>query len=140
MDQSSVGSGSEAPRMPPKRSASFFGAASEAPKLKNIDKLKSTRHMLKEEERNFQPKVSQNFLEDWLNYPVDKKFQVVYNSFNIWFVWLRWTSRGMAGLDPLDSTIRARICNQQSILGNAAGLFLLMSVNGFLTPISKNTS
>lgn len=139
MDQSSISSGSKPPLLLAKKSPSFFGPIKAVPSIKNIDKLqlKNTNHLLKEEERNYQPKVSENFLEDWLNYPVDKKFQVVYNSFNIWFVWMRWTSRGMASLDPQDSTIRARICNQQAILGNAAGLFLIMSVSGFLTKISE---
>jgi hypothetical protein len=59
-----------------KRSPSFFGPVKAAPTMKNIDKLKlqSSRNLLGSKELNYKPVVSQNFLEDWLNYPVDKSY------------------------------------------------------------------
>jgi hypothetical protein len=120
-----------------KKSTSFmgFGKIAPAPTVKNIDKLKqkSTRN-LGAEEIHYKPKVSQTFLQNWLDYPVDREVNVVVNSFLLLTVWLRWTNRAMAGLDPLDKTIRARVCNQLQVLGTASSLFLVISVASFLVP------
>jgi hypothetical protein len=117
-----------------KKTSSFFGIKVQ-PSMNNIDKMRqSTAQHTKAEEFHYKPKVSQSFLKGWLNYPVDRRFSVVANSYYMWMVWLQWTNKGMAGLDPLDTSIRSRVCNQLSIQGTAAGLFLVIAVAGFLVP------
>jgi hypothetical protein len=122
-----------------KRTPSFMGLGKVGPApLKNIDKLKqkSSRN-ISAEEVHYKPKVSQTFLQNWLDYPVDQHVHEMYNSFALLTAWLRWTNRAMAGLDPLDKTIRARVCNQLQVLGTTSSLFLVISVASFLVPPSK---
>jgi hypothetical protein len=122
-----------------RKTSSFFGIKV-SPSMNNIDKMRQspTRHT-KAEEFHYKPKVSQSFLKAWLNYPVDRHFSVIANSYYMWLVWLQWTNKGMAGLDPLDTSIRARVCNQLSIQGTAAGLFLVIAVAGYLVPPGRRT-
>jgi hypothetical protein len=103
----------------------------------NIDKIRDQSSRTQPEELHYKPKVSESFLEEWLNFPVDRKFPVLLNTFKMWMVWLVWTSRGMAGLDPGDTSIRARVCSQLSVLGSAAGLLLVLAIAGFLVPPGK---
>eukprot|EP01032_Pedospumella_encystans_P015700 gene15700-17943_t len=86
------------------------------------------------EEFQFNPKVSEDFLESWLDFPVDENFSIIFNSFKMWMTWLIWTNKSMAGLDPGDTTIRARVTSQISVIGTAAGLFLVIAIAGFLVP------
>jgi hypothetical protein len=120
-----------------KKTPSFIGFGKVAPApagIKNIDKLKQKSSRNLSADIHYKPKVSQTFLQDWLNYPVDRQVNVTYQSFALWAVWLRWTNRAIAGLDPVDSTIRARVCNQLQVLGTAASLFLVIAVASFLVP------
>jgi hypothetical protein len=119
-----------------KKTPSFMGFGKVAPAgVKNIDKIKqkSSRNLLAEE-FHYKPKVSQSFLREWLDYPVDRHVHALYNTFVMWIVWLQWSNKGMAGLDPLDDTIRSRVCNQLQVLGTAASLFLVIAVASFLIP------
>jgi hypothetical protein len=100
----------------------------------NIDKIRDQSSRSLPEEFHYKPKVSESFLEEWLDFPVDRKVSVAFNSIKMWMVWLIWTSKGMAGLDPGDTSIRARVCSQLSVLGTAAGLFLVIAIAGFLVP------
>jgi hypothetical protein len=100
----------------------------------NIDKIKGLSSRTMPAEFHYKPKVSQTFLENWLDFPVDRHVSVVLNSFKMWWIWLIWTNKGMAGLDPSDTTVRARICSQVSVLGTAAGLMLVIAVAGLLVP------
>jgi hypothetical protein len=113
-----------------------FGKVAQAG-VKNIAKIKikrkSERNLLAAE-FHYKPKVSQTFLQDWLDYPVDRHVHSFFNSFVMWIVYLQWTNKGMAGLDPLDSTIRSRVCNQLQVLGTVASLFLVIAVASFLVP------
>jgi hypothetical protein len=124
------------------KSPSFmgFGGTTASAGVKNIAKIKtkrkSSRNLLAEE-FHYKPKVSQSFLHDWLDYPVDRHEHTLFNSFYMWFVYLQWTNKGMAGLDPVDSTIRSRVCNQLQVLGTVASLFLVIAVASFLVPPSK---
>ncbi len=85
----------------------------------------------------YKPKVSENFLENWLDFPVDRKVYTYLNTGKMFLTWLLWNNKGMAGLDPNDPTIRSRICQHTSILGTAAGLFLVVAIAGFLVPPRK---
>jgi hypothetical protein len=107
---------------------------SDPSKKHNIDKIRGQSSRSLPEEFHYKPKVSESFLEDWLDFPVDRKVFVLFNTFKMWMVWLVWTSKGMAGLDPGDTSIRARVCSQLSVLGTAAGLFLVIAIAGFLVP------
>jgi hypothetical protein len=132
----------EATQHPPalgKKAPSFmgFGKVAPSPGIKNIDKLKQSSRNLLQEELRYKPKVSQTFLQNWLDYPVDREVDVLYSSFALLSAWLRWTNRAMAGLDPLDRTIRARVCNQLQVLGTTSSLFLVISVASFLVPPSE---
>jgi hypothetical protein len=100
----------------------------------NIDKIRDQSSRTLPEEFHYKPKVSESFLEEWLDFPVDRKVPVLFNTWKMWMVWLIWTSKGMAGLDPGDTSIRARVCSQLSVLGTAAGLFLVIAIAGFLVP------
>jgi hypothetical protein len=113
-----------------------FGKAAHAG-VKNIAKIKTKRKSARNllaEEFHYKPKVSQSFLQDWLDYPVDRHVHAFVNSFVMWIVYLQWTNKGMAGLDPVDSTIRARVCNQLQVLGTVASLFVVIAVASFLAP------
>jgi hypothetical protein len=106
----------------------------------NIGKLKQKENRAQSSvkgELNYKPKVSQSFLQEWLDYPVDRLVNTSCNSLSLWFVWLRWTNRAIAGLDPVDNSIRARVCNQLQVLGTAASLFLVIAVASFLVPPCK---
>lgn len=102
--------------------------------MHNIDKIKSKVGRAMPAEFHYKPKVSQNFLGDWLDFPVDRKVSVLFNCAMMWLVWLLWTNKAMAGLDPGDTSIRARVCSQLSVLGTAAGLMLVIAMAGFLVP------
>ena len=104
----------------------------------NIDKIKAKSSRTLPEEFHFKPQVSESFLENWLDFPVDRNVWIVFNCLKMWMVWLLWNSKGMAGLDPKDTTIRARICSQLSVLGTAAGLFLVIAIAGFLVPVGES--
>jgi hypothetical protein len=113
-----------------------FGKGAQAG-VKNIAKIKTKRKSernLLASEFHYKPKVSQTFLQDWLDYPVDRHVHAFFNSFAMWVVYLQWTNKGMAGLDPLDSTIRARVCSQLQILGTVASLFVVIAIASFLDP------
>lgn len=110
---------------------------SESVKLNNMGRIRTLSSRTIPEGFHYNPKVSQSFLENWLDFPVDANFSVIINSFRMWFIWLIWTNKGMAGLDPSDTTVRARICSQLSVLGTAAGLMLVIAVAGLLVPPSK---
>ena len=114
---------------------SFIGSKKKnANRKTNIDKLKTKSLRAMPEEFQFNPKVSEDFLESWLDFPVDESFSVVYNSLKMWLTWLIWTNKSMAGLDPGDTTIRSRVTSQISVIGTAAGLFLVIAIAGFLVP------
>jgi hypothetical protein len=119
-----------------KSSLSFTGSKKKSnPNRKtNIDKIKMTSMRNMPEEFQFNPKVSESFLENWLDFPVGKNTSVLFNSFRMWVIWLIWTNKSMAGLDPSDTTIRSRVASQLSVLGTAAGLFLVIAIAGFLVP------
>jgi hypothetical protein len=123
-----------------KKAPSFmgFGKVAPAPGVTNIEKMRqqSLLHLTSEDVR-YKPKVSQSFLQDWLDYPVDRQVNIAYNSFALWTVWLCWTNRAIAGLDPVDNSIRARVCNQLQVLGTAASLFLVIAVASFLVPLGQ---
>jgi len=88
---------------------------------------------------SYKPQKSECFLENWLDFPVNDKRNEVFYSIRLWLVWLLWTNKGMAGLDPSDPTIRSRIGAQLTVLGSAAGLFLVIAVAGFLQPPEAKT-
>lgn len=128
-----------------KRTGISFAASSKKRKADpskqyNIDKIKGKSLKTMPEEFHYKPKVSESFLEGWLDFPVDQDVFVLFNSFKMWMVWLVWTNKSMAGLDPSDSSIRARVCSQISVLGTAAGLFLVIAIAGFLVPPGKDGS
>lgn len=83
------------------------------------------------------PKVSETFLEEWLDFPHEENVPVMYNSFMLVFRWLSWTNKGIASLHPSNTTIRERLCASVNVLGMAAGLFLVLAAAGFLVPPSK---
>lgn len=85
----------------------------------------------------YKPKVSEKFLEEWLDFPTDNNKYAFLNCMRLPYIWLLYTTKAMAGLDPTSNTIRERLSNQSSILGTAAGLFLVIAVAGYLTPPSK---
>jgi len=114
---------------------SFVGGKKKnADQRSNLNKLKTQSLRKMPEEFQFNPKVSEGFLESWLDFPVDRDNNLIVNSFVMWATWLIWTNRSMAGLDPGDTSIRSRIVSQISVLGTAAGLFLVIAIAGFLVP------
>jgi len=107
------------------------------PSHKNISRLRERSVRVLPHERNYKPKVSQGYLEEWLDFPVDNKAFVPFSMVKMFGTWLLWNSKSMAGLDPNDTTIRERVTSQVSVLGTAAGLFLVVAIAGFLVPPSK---
>jgi hypothetical protein len=85
----------------------------------------------------YKPAVSEKFLEEWLDFPTDCNKHAFWNCMRLPYIWLLHTTKAMAGLDPSSNTIRERLSNQSSILGTAAGLFLVIAVAGYLAPPSK---
>ncbi|RYH19502.1 hypothetical protein EON65_26010 [archaeon] len=103
----------------------------------NIANLKEkTKSNLFPKDFKYKPLITEDFLRCWLDFPV-KHRNVPLNLILIPFKWLLWTNKSMAGLEPTDTTIRERLCNSISVLGTAAGLFLVISVQGLLTPPGK---
>jgi len=111
---------------------------------KAVDPSKKNIHNIREKTRSnaypkgfvYKPKVSEQFLEEWLDFPTDRTW-VLLNVLTLPFIWLLHTNKAMAGLDPTTKTIRERMCNQTSILGTVAGLFLVCAIAGFLQPPRK---
>eukprot|EP01032_Pedospumella_encystans_P012693 gene12693-14666_t len=103
---------------------------------KNISKIRdSSFHGFgPSDEVYYKPKVSENFLENWLDFPVDRAVSIWFNVVKMYFSWLLWNNKAMAGLDPNDPTIRSRITRHISILGTAAGLFVVVAIAAFLVP------
>ncbi len=103
---------------------------------KNISKIRdSSFHGFgPSDEVYYKPKVSENFLENWLDFPVDRAVSIGFNVVKMYFSWLLWNNKAMAGLDPNDPTIRSRITRHISILGTAAGLFVVVAIAAFLVP------
>jgi hypothetical protein len=116
---------------------SFSKTISSKPSNKNIHNLRE-KSFSKVYPKGFvyKPKVSEKFLEEWLDFPTEHG-NVLLNCLCLPFVWLLKTNKAMAGLDPSSDTIRERVSNQSSILGTAAGLFLVIAVAGYLAPPSK---
>ena len=107
---------------------------------KNISKIRdSSFHGFgPSDEVYYKPKVSENFLENWLDFPVDRAVSIWFNVVKMYFSWLLWNNKAMAGLDPNDPTIRSRITRHISILGTAAGLFVVVAIAAFLVPPGMN--
>ncbi len=104
------------------------------PSNKNLQNMREkTRANIYPKGFIYQPKVSEKFLEEWLDFPT-KHTNVLLNILTLPFVWLLHTNKAMAGLDPSSSTVRERLSNQCSVLGTAAGLFLVIAIAGFLAP------
>jgi hypothetical protein len=128
------------PSLSAKPSSKSIRSQSSKPSTKNLDNLRlKTQSDLYPKGFVYKPKVSEKFLEEWLNFPTFHG-NVWVSYMKLSSVWLLWTNKAMAGLDPSSSTIRERLCNQISALGTAAGLFLVIAVAGFLAPpgIYKN--
>eukprot|EP01031_Cornospumella_fuschlensis_P030559 gene30559-36932_t len=105
----------------------------------NIANLKEkTKSNLFPKDFKYKPLITEDFLRTWLDFPV-KYRNVPLNLFLVPLRWLVWTNRSMAGLEPTDSTIRERLCNSISVLGTAAGLFLVIAVEGLLSPPDYKT-
>jgi hypothetical protein len=102
---------------------------------KNLDYLRhqSKTGDLSIKNLKYEPKVSERFLEEWLDFPRQERW-VWYNQMLLAIRWLTWTNKALAGLDPRSTTIRERLCNSISVIGTAAGLFLVLAVAGFLQP------
>src|SRR5690348_1848298 len=66
----------------------------------------------------YKPNVSEKFLEHWLDFPSERKSSwfVVLNILKLPAIWLLYTNKSMAGLDPTSTTIRERLSNQASVL------------------------
>lgn len=93
--------------------------------LKNI-RGNSTAHVA------YKPTVSEDFLTAWLDFPIGKSQMLGIMLFPL--RWMLWTNCSLASLSPTDPTIRERLCNSISVLGTAAGLFLVLAVAGLLEP------
>lgn len=96
--------------------------------------LENLKQQVDEEEEDFHysPLVSEEFLREWLNFPINRSVYVGVPMLPL--RWMIWTNKSMAGLEPTDSTIRERVCNSISVLGTAAGLFLVIAVSALLQP------
>ena len=104
------------------------------PSHKNIARIRDRSTRASPHDFQYKPRVSEGFLEDWLDFPVDSSNFVPFSMAKMWGTWLLWNNKGMAGLDPNDASIRARITSQISVLGTAAGLFLVIAIAGLLVP------
>lgn len=104
------------------------------PSHKNIARIRDRSIRASPHEFLYKPKVSESFLEEWLDFPVDNSNFVPFSMAKMFGTWLLWNNKGMAGLDPNDASIRARITSQISVLGTAAGLFLVIAIAGLLVP------
>jgi len=109
------------------------------PSHKNISRLRDRTVRVLPHEAHYKPKVSEGFLEEWLDFPVDNKSFIPWSMVKMFGTWLLWNTKSMAGLDPNDMSIRDRVTNQVSVLGTAAGLFLVVAIAGLLVPPSKHT-
>jgi hypothetical protein len=128
-----------------KTSKSILSSLSSKPSSRSISTKPSSKniHNLREKTLSqvypkgfiYKPKVSERFLETWLDFPTEHG-SVLLNIMALPAVWLLKTNNAMAGLDPDSSSIRERLSNQAAILGTAAGLFLVIAVAGYLTPPS----
>jgi hypothetical protein len=103
----------------------------------NLQVLRSKSSSTLAKPLKYKPKVSEIFFEEWLNFPRSLDNNVVLNSFLLLFTWLLWINKSLASMDPRSTTIRERLCNTLSNIGTAAGLFLVLSVAGFLQPPGK---
>jgi len=103
------------------------------PSHKNISRIRGSSRVVPNEFQ-YKPRVSENFLEEWLDFPVDEKFFVPFSMAKMWGTWLLWNTKSMAGLDPCDRSIRSRVTNQVTVLGTAGGLFLVVAIAGYLVP------
>lgn len=104
---------------------------------KNIHNLREkTKSKVFPEVFSYAPKVSQEFLEEWLDFPTEYRW-TWWNFLMLPVVWLLWTNKAVIGLDPSNRTIRERLCNSISVLGTASGLFLVIAVAGLLQPPGK---
>lgn len=100
--------------------------------MQYIRKL-SKANMLSHGEK-YDPKVSERFLEEWLDFPRDLNNFVLLNTITLMTKWLLWTNKSIASLDPASPSIRDRLSNTIAQLSTASGLILVMSVACFTIP------
>lgn len=104
---------------------------------KNIYNLREkTKSKIFPEVFTYAPKVSQEFLEEWLDFPTEYRW-TWWNFLVLPTVWLLWTNKAIIGLEPTNKTIRERLSNSISVLGTASGLFLVIAVAALLQPPGK---
>lgn len=82
----------------------------------------------------YEPKVSERFLEEWLDFPRHNNHFVLFNTVRLMTRWLLWTNKSIASLDPSNPSIRDRLSNTIAQLSTASGLFLVMAVACFTIP------
>lgn len=82
----------------------------------------------------YEPKVSEHFLEEWLDFPRHQHHFVLFNTVRLLTRWLLWTNKSIASLDPSNPSIRDRLSNTIAQLSMASGLFLVMAVACFTFP------
>jgi hypothetical protein len=102
---------------------------------RNISRLKekARNHQIIPETYSYSQTVSESFLEDWLDFPIQASCIFLRNAI-LPMRWLLWTSNNLIGLDPKDHTLRERIAASINVLGTTAGLFLVISIAAFLQP------
>lgn len=109
---------------------------------KNIEKKKNMAYIRELSKANllskgekYEPKVSEKFLEEWLDFPRNTGNNwVLLNTFTLMTKWLLWTNKSIASLDPASPSIRDRLSNTISVLSTACGLFLVMAFAAFVVP------
>jgi hypothetical protein len=106
---------------------------------RNISRLKdkARNHQIIPEVYSYSQTVSDSFLEEWLDFPVEASCIFLRNII-LPMRWLLWTSNNLIGLDPKDQTLRERIAASINVLGTTAGLFLVISIAAFLQPPGRD--
>lgn len=100
-----------------------------------IKELSRTKLLSKTDQ--YEPKVSERFLEEWLDFPRHQQHFVLFNTIYLLTRWLLWTNKSIASLDPSNPSIRDRLSNTIAQLSMASGLFLVMAVACFTFPPGK---